>query len=57
MVDKHQGSLTFENEVGRGTTFTIVLPIGPTALNPHEDSHFLEPALATAGASVQAAVT
>jgi hypothetical protein len=57
VVDKHQGSLTFENEVGRGTTFTIVLPIGPTALNPHEDSHFLEPALATAGASVQAAVT
>ncbi|MGD0516048.1 MAG: ATP-binding protein [Thermoguttaceae bacterium] len=57
VVDKHQGSLTFESEVGRGTTFTIVLPIGPTALNPHENSHFREPALATAGASVQAAGT
>ena len=28
---KHHGSLTFESEVGKGTTFTIRLPIGPEA--------------------------
>jgi PAS domain S-box-containing protein len=28
VVDKHGGSLTFASEVGRGTTFTILLPIG-----------------------------
>jgi PAS domain S-box-containing protein len=27
VVDKHNGSLTFESEVGQGTTFTIRLPI------------------------------
>jgi PAS domain S-box-containing protein len=27
VVDKHQGSLTFESEVGTGTTFTILLPV------------------------------
>ena len=27
VVDKHHGSLTFESEVGKGTTFTIRLPI------------------------------
>jgi two-component system, NtrC family, sensor kinase len=27
VVDKHRGSLTFESEVGRGTTFTIRLPV------------------------------
>ena len=31
VVDKHGGSLTFENEIGKGTTFIIVLPIdGPS---------------------------
>ena len=29
VVEKHQGALTFETELGRGTTFTIRLPIGP----------------------------
>jgi len=29
VVDKHGGSLTFETEVGRGTTFHIRLPIDP----------------------------
>jgi PAS domain S-box-containing protein len=28
VVTKHRGSLTFESEVGKGTTFTIQLPIG-----------------------------
>jgi PAS domain S-box-containing protein len=28
VVTKHRGSLTFESEVGKGTTFTIRLPIG-----------------------------
>jgi signal transduction histidine kinase len=27
-MTKHNGSLTFESEVGKGTTFTIRLPIG-----------------------------
>ena len=27
VVSKHRGSLTFESEVGKGTTFTIRLPI------------------------------
>ena len=27
VVDRHHGSLTFTSEVGRGTTFTIRLPI------------------------------
>jgi two-component system, NtrC family, sensor kinase len=31
VVDGHQGSLTFESEVGRGTTFRITLPMGDGA--------------------------
>jgi len=27
VVDRHKGSLTFESEVGKGTTFRICLPI------------------------------
>jgi signal transduction histidine kinase len=30
VVDKHSGSLTFESEVGHGTTFTIRLPFNST---------------------------
>ena len=29
VVDKHQGTLTFETEAGRGTTFIIRLPLNP----------------------------
>ncbi len=29
VVDRHQGSLTFETEVGKGTTFFIRLPLDP----------------------------
>jgi len=28
VVDKHQGSLSFRSEPGRGTTFTVLLPVG-----------------------------
>jgi PAS domain S-box-containing protein len=31
VVDKHGGALTFESEVGRGTTFIILLPVDGTA--------------------------
>jgi signal transduction histidine kinase len=31
IVDKHHGKLTFETETGRGTTFTIRIPIAGTA--------------------------
>ena len=30
VVDKHGGTLTFESTVGKGTTFTVVLPVGTT---------------------------
>jgi two-component system, NtrC family, sensor kinase len=33
VVDKHGGSLAFESEVGKGTTFFVRLPTGPTANN------------------------
>ena len=29
VVDRHKGALTFESEVGKGTTFTIRLPVDP----------------------------
>jgi PAS domain S-box-containing protein len=28
VVDRHKGSLTFQSEIGRGTTFTLSLPVG-----------------------------
>ncbi|MBN1607359.1 MAG: response regulator [Polyangiaceae bacterium] len=34
VVDKHHGSLTFETEVGRGTTFTIRIPVDGRAPEP-----------------------
>ena len=30
VVEKHQGTLTFDTEVGRGTTFVVRLPLSPT---------------------------
>lgn len=36
VVDRHQGSLTFESKVGRGTTFYIRLPIAGSALEEHD---------------------
>jgi signal transduction histidine kinase len=30
VVNRHKGSLTFESEVGKGTTFYIRLPLDPT---------------------------
>ena len=30
VVDRHKGSLTFESEVGKGTTFRIRLPVDGT---------------------------
>ena len=31
VVDKHQGTLRFETEAGKGTTFIIALPLTPPA--------------------------
>jgi signal transduction histidine kinase len=31
IVDEHKGHVTWETETGKGTTFTIKLPIGPAA--------------------------
>ncbi len=35
VVNKHRGSLTFQSEVGKGTTFTLRLPIGG---RPHTEN-------------------
>jgi signal transduction histidine kinase len=37
VVDQHQGSLTFESEVGVGTTFVVRLPLQPEAVRQSED--------------------
>ena len=36
IVDKHQGSISFETELGRGTTFIIGLPLIAAASSPME---------------------
>jgi len=38
VVDKHGGSLSYDSEVGRGTTFKIVLPIGRPSSDAGPDS-------------------
>ncbi len=37
VVDKHGGSLTFESTVGKGTTFTILLPVGAAGADTQGD--------------------
>jgi signal transduction histidine kinase len=32
IVDKHQGTIAFESETGKGTVFIIRLPIVPSAV-------------------------
>ena len=34
IVKKHEGTVTFETEIGKGTTFVIRLPLNSTATNP-----------------------
>ncbi|OGP69739.1 MAG: hypothetical protein A2Y80_03485, partial [Deltaproteobacteria bacterium RBG_13_58_19] len=44
IVEKHGGAITFETEMGRGTTFVIRLPLGQQPEfkgKPDEDSHSL----------------
>jgi PAS domain S-box-containing protein len=36
IVKKHSGTVTFETEIGRGTTFIIRLPLNPPAATPAE---------------------
>ena len=38
IVDRHQGTLTFETEVGAGTVFIIRLPLNPVAASKRQDS-------------------
>ncbi|MET0792269.1 MAG: ATP-binding protein [Polyangiaceae bacterium] len=40
VVDKHQGSIAFESEVGRGTTFVLCLPLLDAAPAPISDAGF-----------------
>ena len=34
IIQQHQGSIKADSEVGRGTTFTVVLPISSNLNNP-----------------------
>jgi signal transduction histidine kinase len=44
VVDKHAGTLSFETELGKGTTFVIRLPVGSeTTVAGYSDSETLEP--------------
>lgn len=36
IVEQHGGSLTFESEVGKGTTFYIRLPVGDSVVGPQD---------------------
>lgn len=42
IVKKHGGTIAFETEVGKGTTFVLRLPLAPISPpkdNPHEEAH------------------
>ncbi len=38
VVDRHQGSLTFDSEVGKGTTFFIRFPLKPAERSQERSS-------------------
>jgi signal transduction histidine kinase len=54
IVKKHGGTVTFETEMGKGTTFIVRLPLGPKApaIAPSNDSNGHSDALAQPMASV-----
>jgi signal transduction histidine kinase len=37
IVQKHGGAITFETQIGVGTTFQVRLPIGEVAAEPSDD--------------------
>ncbi|MBN2021695.1 MAG: response regulator [Pirellulales bacterium] len=41
VVEEHGGSIAFESEVGRGTTFLVRLPLAPRASNPSKNQPLL----------------
>jgi signal transduction histidine kinase len=50
VVDKHGGSLSFASEVGRGTTFTIRLPVAAPVLPAAEGQNVLQSAASASAA-------
>jgi signal transduction histidine kinase len=57
VIDKHKGSIRFESEVGRGTTFIVRIPVAaqPDEITPHFVPDRAEPSdLAIPGAPVGA---
>jgi signal transduction histidine kinase len=56
VVDKHGGTIDFETEVGRGTTFIVRLPIDGCAPSPAATADAADLSVGAAMASVGAAV-
>jgi len=48
IIDQHGGTIDVRSEVGKGTCFTIVMPIGRAAVESREDVEFLEQQLQAA---------
>jgi len=44
-VKKHGGTVTFETEVGKGTTFILRLPVSPAHDNSKPESNQTTPAV------------